>query len=212
MKQYYIIAALLLSALFASCSAEESAPVQKPAAPKFEFSIAGEAFSVEVDSSVVFTATRLEGTGVRTEWSVDGEKVAGTPSVTWKFTKLGVSNVHFEASNELGKVEKDYAVTVTGSPLEVSFSAESDKIEAVVGSQMEVSVTWHFLVQPDVEGWLVVVERIAGKPAITSDNFENDLSGVIFPENVSIDTQSVVGLGEDGLAGDFIVLHNARVC
>lgn len=141
MKQYYIIAALLLSALFASCSAEESDPVQKPAAPKFEFSIAGEAFSVEVDSSVVFTATRLEGTGVRTEWSVDGEKVAGTPSVTWKFTKLGVSNVHFEASNELGKVEKDYAVTVTGSPLDVSFSVEEESIDAVVGSQMEVSVT-----------------------------------------------------------------------
>ena len=66
--------------------------------------------------------------------------------------------------------------------------------------------------QPDVEGWLVVVERIAGKPAITSDNFENDFSGVLLPETVSIDAQTVVGLGEDDLAGYLTFFHNALVC
>ena len=115
------IAFVLLAALFASCNEEPVSPQPKPAAPKFEFSITEETFAVEVDSAVVFTATQLEGTQVKAEWSVDGVKVAGTPSVTWKFTKLGVSTVHFEASNDLGKVEKDYTVTVNGRRHEIAY-------------------------------------------------------------------------------------------
>ena len=55
----------------------------------------------------------------------------------------------------------------------------------------------HFFVYPDVKGGLIAVERIAGHPAITSDDFENYFSGVVDPEDVCVDTKTVVGLGED---------------
>ena len=44
----------------------------------------------------------------------------------------------------------------------------------------------HFFVNPDVEGGLIAVERIAGHPAITSDDFENYFSGIVDPEDVCV--------------------------
>ena len=142
MKYKAILMASLLAA-FASCTEKglDDEGTQTPAAPKIEFSINEEAFSVDVDSAVVFKADIVEGTNVKTVWTVDDEKVAGTPSVTWKFTKIGVSRVHFEAANDLGKVTKDYTVTVNGIPLVVTFSEDSYTVDAVVGTPIEVAVT-----------------------------------------------------------------------
>ena len=140
MKYKILIAACLLIAGFQACT-EDAPDAPKPAAPKVEFSIPGDAISVDVDSAVVFNATLVEGTGVKTAWFVDDVKVAGTPSVTWKFTKVGTSNVHFEAVNDLGRVEKDYVVSVNGIPLLVEYSVPGDAAEAVVGTPFEVEVT-----------------------------------------------------------------------
>ncbi|MBR5925260.1 MAG: PKD domain-containing protein [Bacteroidales bacterium] len=143
MKYKVILMASLLAA-FASCTEkglDDEGTQTTPAAPKIEFSINEEAFSVDVDSAVVFKADIVEGTNVKTVWTVDDEKVAGTPSVTWRFTKIGVSKVHFEAANDLGKVTKDYTVTVNGIPLVVTFSEDSYTVDAVVGTPIEVAVT-----------------------------------------------------------------------
>ena len=67
--------------------------------------------------------------------------MASTPSVTWKFTKVGISTVHFEASNDLGKVEKDYTVNVAGIPLDITYSVTQDAVEAVIGTPFEVEIT-----------------------------------------------------------------------
>ena len=106
-----------------------------------EFSVNEGTLNVLVGDAVEFKASIVGGTDVAAVWTVDGEKVAGTPSVTWVFNSVGTSAVHFEASNQLGKVEKDYTVNVAGVPLVVSYSVEGDVIESVVGTPLEVAVT-----------------------------------------------------------------------
>ena len=139
MKRIIILALSLFTAAFAACTADPDIR-EEAAAPEFRFSLPETSFSVDVDSTVLFAAEMVKGTRVKTSWSVNGEKVAGTPSVKWKFTELGVSTVSFLASNSLGKVEKEYTVTVTGIPLKVRYSIPEDAAEAIVGTSFEVSV------------------------------------------------------------------------
>ena len=144
MRRYSILfAAGLLAALFQACSGEEGSSYvpPKPAAPKVEFNIEEEAFAVPVDSVVVFSADILEGYPLDMAWKVDGVKIAGTPSVTWKFSEIGVFVVTFDASNDLGSVSQRYTVRVSGIPLEVEFSVPAGEVEAIIGTPFEVSVT-----------------------------------------------------------------------
>ena len=140
MDKKMLLAAFLLVAGFAACDKEQQVS-ETPQAPKVEFSLAESTLNVKVDDAVEFKATIVEGTNVACVWTVDGEKVASTPSVTWKFTKVGASAVHFEASNDLGKVEKDYTVNVAGIPLEISYSVPEDAVEAVIGTPFTVELT-----------------------------------------------------------------------
>lgn len=140
MRHSILIAFGAVAAFLAAC-APETVQKEEPTAPEFDFSIAETSFSVAVDSSVFFGAELVRGTDVKTTWSVDGEKVAGTPSVRWTFSKLGVSKVNFLASNSLGTVEREYTVTVLGIPLVVSYSVEDAVVESVVGTPLEMAVT-----------------------------------------------------------------------
>ncbi|MBP5636408.1 MAG: PKD domain-containing protein [Bacteroidales bacterium] len=151
-----IIAAVALVAAFAAveaCNPNEGPAEQPNVAPKVEFTIAESTLNVDVDAVVTFSATVVEGHDVTTEWFVDGEKVSTTPSVTWKFTSVGVYRVHFEAVNDLGKAEKDYTVNVAGIPLDVAFSVAEGAVEAVIGTPFEVGVTVNGGDKETVHAW-----------------------------------------------------------
>ena len=139
MRHKRIYLAVLL-ALFAavSCRQQEIVPVEKPAAPKVEYSPAGGELELFVGEDATFEAKILEGTSLKTAWYVDGVKVSSTPSVNWVFNELGTVTLRFEATNELGTETRDFTVTVKGIPLEVSFTAEGDELAAVVGTALQV--------------------------------------------------------------------------
>lgn len=138
MKLYRILEVCLLLAGLAACgNKEEKAGIE---APVMEFSPSEENLSVEVGNSIAFDAVLVEGGAVNAAWYVNGQLISRTLSVTWRFDTLGVVAVHFEASNDEGSASKDYSVTVNGTPLEVTYSAQGDEITAIVGTPMEVSV------------------------------------------------------------------------
>lgn len=192
MQYKWIIAAGLLVAGLAACEPNNN-PVEEPKAPRIEFTITESLLNVNVDESITFNAKIVEGTNLTTSWSVDGEKVASTPSVTWTFTKVGTSAVHFEAVNELGKVEKDYTVNVAGIPLEVTFSVEEGPVEAVIGTPFEVSVTVNGGDKETVHAW-----TLDGADAGSGTSFSRT-----FGED-EIGTHSLVYHGEnaDGMTAD----------
>ena len=99
-----LFAAFLLMAGLAACTPTEENNERPDKAPAVEFSITDATLNVMVDESVEFKATIVEGNNVSSTWTVDGELVARTPSLTWVFTKVGTSKVHFLAENDLGKV------------------------------------------------------------------------------------------------------------
>lgn len=193
MKYKAILAACLLAAGFSSCSEKGLDPEEKqtPAAPKIEFSIKEEAFSVDVDSSVVFKADIVEGTNVKTVWTVDDEVVAKTPSVTWKFSKLGNAVVHFEATNDLGKVEKTYTVTVNGIPLVVEFSEVGNTIDAVIGTPVEVAVNVTGGDKGTVHEW-TLDDVVAGN--------EKTFSRTFTEEEIGPHTLGYNGINTDGMS------------
>lgn len=130
----------VVATLLAAC-APKTEETRLPEAPEFTFSVKEAEFPVYVDSSVLFEAEQVKGTDVKTSWSVNGELVATLPSIRWKFTELGVSTVSFLAQNNLGRVTKEYKVTVLGIPLEVVYSIKGDAATAEVGVPFEASVT-----------------------------------------------------------------------
>ncbi|MBO4447584.1 MAG: hypothetical protein J5764_05620 [Bacteroidales bacterium] len=139
MKYKKLLAACLLTAALSACNENEERI--EPKAPEIEFSVTDDVLNVLVGTPVEFRATIVEGNDISAIWTVDGELVATTPSLTWVFNKLGTSTVHFEASNNLGKVEKDYTVNVAGVPLEITCSLEEGTVESVIGNTLEISVT-----------------------------------------------------------------------
>lgn len=168
---------LMLGAMAAMIVACNENPVEtvEEAAPEFSFSIAEESFSVAVDSSVFFGAELVRGTNVKTTWSVDGEKVAGTPSVTWTFAKIGVSKVNFLATNNLGTLEKEYTVTVKGIPLVVSYSVEDSAVQAVIGTPLEMSVTVVSGDKSTVHSWKLDGEELSTDTAFSKTFTEEEL-------------------------------------
>ena len=176
--------------LMAACS-KDSPKEEGPVAPKFEFSIQDQTLAVDVESSVTFSAKLVEGTDVSTSWTVDGELAAGTPSFTWKFSKVGVSTVHFEGSNSVGSVKKDYTVTVNGIPLDVEYSVASDVIDAIVGTPVEVSVTLKGGDKGTVHSWKLDGAEI-GTGLSVSLNFTED--------EVGAHTLVYAGVNTDGMS------------
>ena len=166
MKQGLLIVLSVVAAFVVACT-PEAAPKEDPVAPEFSFLIAETSFSVDVDSTVFFGAELLKGTDVQTVWSVNGEKVAGTPSVKWTFSELGVFTVNFQASNSLGKVEKEYTVTVLGIPLVVSYSVEAPQVQAVVGSPLEIAVNVVSGDTSTVHSWTLDDEPVSDIPSFS---------------------------------------------
>lgn len=174
MKQGLLIVLGATAAFMAACTPEAAQKVD-PVAPEFKFSIAESSFSVDVDSTVFFGAELLKGTDVKTVWSVNGEKVAGTPSVKWTFSELGVSTVHFLASNSLGKVEKEYTVTVLGIPLVVSYSVEDPQVQAVVGTPLEIAVNVVSGDKSTVHSWTLDDEPVGETPSFSKTFTEEEM-------------------------------------
>lgn len=192
MMKYRILMALgAMVAVLAACTDNSEGQKEEPSAPEFTFSIAEESFSVAVDSSVFFGAELVRGTDVKTTWSVDGELVARTPSVTWTFSKIGVSKVNFLAQNDLGKVEKEYAVTVTGIPLVVSYSVEYDAVQAVIGTPLEMSVTVESGDKSTVHSWKLDGVELSTGTAFTKTFTEEELGN---------HTLTYYGVNIDGLS------------
>lgn len=192
MMKYRILMALgAMAAVLAACTDNPEGQKEEPSAPEFTFSIAEESFSVAVDSSVFFGAELVRGTDVKTTWSVDGELVARTPSVTWKFSKIGVSKVNFLAQNDLGKVEKEYTVTVLGIPLVVSYSVEDDAVQAVIGTPLEMSVTVESGDKSTVHSW-----KLDGVELSTDTSFSKTFT----EEELGTHTLTYYGVNVDGLS------------
>lgn len=141
MKLKYLFAAVLLIAGFAACSEkpEEENDAQNEGL-EAEFNIAEEAFSVQVGESKEFKITVTSGQNVKYAWYVDDEKVSSTASVTWKFDNVGTTVVKGEVSDDKTKLEQSYTVTVTGIPLDVTFTPAGNAVEAVIGTPFTASV------------------------------------------------------------------------
>lgn len=139
MRLLKICAACLLLAGLAAC--EKGDEKKQITAPVVEFTPAEDSLEVEVGNSIAFKALLQEGGALDAAWYVDGQLIARTLSVNWRFDVLGPHAVHFEGGNEKGSVEKDYAVSVLGTPLDVTYSVTGDEIDAVVGTPMTVRVT-----------------------------------------------------------------------
>lgn len=141
MKLKYLFAAVLLIAGFAACSEkpEEENNAQNEGL-EAEFNIAEEAFSVQVGESKEFKITVTSGQNVKYAWYVDDEKVSSTASVTWKFDKVGTTVVKGEVSDDKTKLDQSYTVTVTGIPLDVTFTPAGNAVEAVIGTPFTASV------------------------------------------------------------------------
>lgn len=192
MKQGLLIVLGATAAFMAACTPEAAQKVD-PVAPEFKFSIAESSFSVDVDSTVFFGAELLKGTDVKTVWSVNGEKIAGTPSVKWTFSELGVSVVNFQASNSLGKVEKEYIVTVLGIPLVVSYSVEDSQVEAVVGTPLEIAVTVVSGDKSTVHSWMLDDEPVGDTPSFSKTFMEEEIGTHIlsyYGENIDGESAS----------------------
>ncbi len=175
MRHKLLLAVFMLAAVLAACKEKEVTP--EPKAPVIEFSVTDAVLNVLVGTPVAFNASIIEGDGISATWTVDGEKVATTPSVTWVFDKIGTSSVHFEASNSLGKVEKDYTVNVAGVPLEVSYSLEDAAAQVVIGSPFEISVNVTGGDKGTVHSWTLDGATASNGPAF-SKTFTDDEIGI----------------------------------
>lgn len=185
-----LFAAFLLMAGLAACTPTEENNERPDKAPAVEFSITDATLNVMVDESVEFKATIVEGNNVSSTWTVDGELVARTPSLTWVFTKVGTSKVHFLAENDLGKVEQDYTVNVAGIPLDVTYSVEEDIIRAVIGTPVEVSVTVTGGDKGTVHAW-----KLDGEDAGEGLSFTKTFA----EEEIGTHTLAYSGINVDGM-------------
>ena len=179
------------AALVAACTARPIQVEEPESAPELRFSISESAFTVDVDSTVFFGAEILRGSNLTTSWSVNGEKVAGTPSVKWTFRELGVSTVRFLASNSLGNVEKEYTVTVLGIPLVVEYSREETSLDAVVGTPLEMSVTVLSGDKSTLHSWTLDGVQVGDAP-LFSKTFTEEETGThtLVYHGVNVDGES----------------------
>ena len=143
MKKIIWMPAVLLMGLAAmwGCDDDKTTDEQPAVAPQVTFPVTESAVSAYVDDAVRFEAV-IESPGpLSCSWFVDGKLMASTASMTYVFKAKGTYDVHFEASNTAGKVEKDYSVTVEGSPLKVEFSNEEETIPCLPGEEVLITAT-----------------------------------------------------------------------
>ena len=183
-------AALLPLLVMVSCGQKEIGPVEKPAAPKVEYSPEGGELELFVGEAAAFEARIIEGSSLKTAWYVDGVKVSSTPSVNWVFNKLGTVTLRFEASNELGTETKDFTVTVKGIPLEVSFTEEGGEIAAVVGTALQVGAEITGGDKGTVHTWTLDGKQVGDGLSVSLDFGEEDTGA---------HTLSYNGINTDGM-------------
>ena len=143
MKKIIWMQAVLLMGLTAlwGCGDDDTTGEQPAVMPQVTFPVTESAVSAYVDDAVRFEAV-IESPGpLSCNWFVDGKLMASTASMTYVFRAKGTYDVHFEASNTVGKVEKDYSVTVEGSPLGIEFSNEEETISCLPGEEVLITAT-----------------------------------------------------------------------
>lgn len=143
MKKIIWMQAVLLMGLAAlwGCGGDDTTDEQPAVMPQVTFPVTESAVSAYVDDAVRFEAV-IESSGpLSCSWFVDGKLMAATASMTYVFRAKGTYDVHFEASNTVGKVEKDYSVTVEGSPLGIEFSNEEETVSCLPGEEVLISAT-----------------------------------------------------------------------
>ena len=153
MKLKYLLAAFLLVAGFVACTPEENQKEPEKKGLEVEFNIAEEAFSIQVGESKEFKMTLVSGENVKFAWYVDNEKVSSTASVTWRFETVGTTVVKGEATDGEHTIDQSYTVTVTGTPLDVTYSVEEEEVDAVVDTPFTVSVTINGGDKQTVHAW-----------------------------------------------------------
>ncbi len=163
MKKIIWMPAVLLMGLAAmwGCDDDKTTEEQPAVAPQVTFPVTESAVSAYVDDAVRFEAV-IESPGpLSCSWFVDGKLMASTASMTYVFKAKGTYDVHFEASNTAGKVEKDYSVTVEGSPLKVEFSNEEETISCLPGEEVLITATIVAGDKEVVHAWKVDDEEVS---------------------------------------------------
>lgn len=163
MKKIIWMQAVLLMGLTAlwGCGDDKTTEEQPAVAPQVTFPVTESAVSAYVDDAVRFEAV-IESPGpLSCSWFVDGKLMASTASMTYVFKAKGTYDVHFEASNTAGKVEKDYSVTVEGSPLKVEFSNEEETISCLPGEEVLITATVVAGDKEVVHAWKVGDEEVS---------------------------------------------------
>lgn len=163
MKKIIWMPAVLLMGLAAmwGCDDDKTTDEQPAVAPQVTFPVTESAVSAYVDDAVRFEAV-IESPGpLSCSWFVDGKLMASTASMTYVFKAKGTYDVHFEASNTAGKVEKDYSVTVEGSPLKVEFSNEEETIPCLPGEEVLITATVVAGDKEVVHAWKVDDEEVS---------------------------------------------------
>ena len=163
MKKIIWMSAVLLMGLSAmwGCDDDKTTEEQPAVAPQVTFPVTESAVSAYVDDAVRFEAV-IESPGpLSCSWFVDGKLMASTASMTYVFKAKGTYDVHFEASNTAGKVEKDYSVTVEGSPLKVEFSNEEETISCLPGEEVLITATVMAGDKEVVHAWKVGDEEVS---------------------------------------------------
>lgn len=163
MKKIIWMPAVLLMGLAAmwGCDDDKTTEEQPAVAPQVTFPVTESAVSAYVDDAVRFEAV-IESPGpLSCSWFVDGKLMASTASMTYVFKAKGTYDVHFEASNTAGKVEKDYSVTVEGSPLKVEFSNEEETISCLPGEEVLITATVVAGDKEVVHAWKVGDEEVS---------------------------------------------------
>lgn len=163
MKKIIWMPAVLLMGLAAmwGCDDDKTTDEQPAVAPQVTFPVTESAVSAYVDDAVRFEAV-IESPGpLSCSWFVDGKLMASTASMTYVFKAKGTYDVHFEASNTAGKVEKDYSVTVEGSPLKVEFSNEEETISCLPGEEVLITATVVAGDKEVVHAWKVGDEEVS---------------------------------------------------
>lgn len=163
MKKIIWMPAVLLLGLAAmwGCDDDKTTDEQPAVAPQVTFPVTESAVSAYVDDAVRFEAV-IESPGpLSCSWFVDGKLMASTASMTYVFKAKGTYDVHFEASNTAGKVEKDYSVTVEGSPLKVEFSNEEETISCLPGEEVLITATVVAGDKEVVHAWKVGDEEVS---------------------------------------------------
>lgn len=161
-----ISAALVALVLLPACKGGVSEIDPEPVRPEAEYSIAGDALEVNRGDCVDFKAHVTTPGPVECAWFVNGEKMAATQSLVFRFEKAGAFDVRFHAFNKAGETEKTYSVTVKGETLTIDFSRTEQKISIWYDSEFSVKATVTGGDYKVVQSW-----TLDGTEVSTTDSF-----------------------------------------